>query len=226
MFGSWEIILTSGEGLESLALALNTIINLLKEADILHAAQQTDILGSFFENFLRYGNTSKDLGIVLTPRHICWLAAKSLSINEDDIVYDCSVGTGGFLIAAFNEIRETNTEDQAKKFASKNLFGVEAQARIAVLAFINMYFGGDGKHNLKVDSCFNWQLSAGSKSTRSVSFKEKDAEKKRHNRVTKVLMNPPFSLKDDKEKEPDFIDHGLNQLVDRGILFSVLPSSV
>lgn len=39
-------------------------------------------------------------------------------------------------------------------------------------------------------------------------------------------MNPPFSLKDSKEMEPDFIDHALAQLVDGGLLFVILPASV
>ncbi len=163
-------ISTTSEYLDRQADALNKIINLLKEADLVNAATQSDILGIFFENFLRYGNTSKDLGIVLTPRHICWLASEALEISQSDYVYDCSVGTGGFLVSAFNKVKESIPEIQARRFASNNLFGIEAQTRVAVLAFINMYFRGDGKHNLKIDSCFNWHISKNSKSAKKLNF--------------------------------------------------------
>jgi type I restriction-modification system DNA methylase subunit len=37
-------------------------------------------------------------------------------------------------------------------------------------------------------------------------------------------MNPPFSLK--RDKEYDFVDHALKQMVKGGLLFSILPYSV
>ena len=85
----WELIKIrpSNETLEGQARALSNIISYLKEADILHVAQSADVLGPFFESFLRYGNTSKELGIVLTPRHICWLAAEALEIKDSDVIY-------------------------------------------------------------------------------------------------------------------------------------------
>ncbi len=30
----------------------------------------TDVLGKFYEVFLKYGNGAKEIGIVLTPRHV------------------------------------------------------------------------------------------------------------------------------------------------------------
>ena len=218
----------AAETVEDLKYALERIIDLLKQHDILHAASTADVLGSFFESFLRYGNTSKDLGIVLTPRHICWLAAEILNVRSDDIVYDPSAGTGGFLVAAFNRVRKTVTPTQAQNFAKQNLYGIEASGRVAALAFVNMFFRGDGKHNLKVDSCFNWRLRPKTPTSKLLTYlprltgKQKDLSP----RVTKVLMTPPFSLKNDKQKESHFIEHALDQLAPNGLLFTVLPASV
>lgn len=218
----------AAETIEDLKAALERIIDLLKEHDILHAASTADVLGSFFESFLRYGNTSKDLGIVLTPRHICWLAAEILDIRSEDLVYDPSAGTGGFLVAAFNRVRQSVTAVQAETFAKQNLYGIEASGRVAALAFVNMFFRGDGKHNLKVDSCFNWRLRPKTASAKLMTYmprltgKQKDLPR----RVSKVLMNPPFSLKNDKQKESHFIDHALDQMAVNGLLFTVLPASV
>ncbi|MEH1814356.1 MAG: N-6 DNA methylase [Nostoc sp.] len=225
----WELIKIrpSNETLEGQARALSDIISYLKEADILHVAQSADVLGPFFESFLRYGNTSKELGIVLTPRHICWLVAEALEIKDSDIIYDPAVGTGGFLIAAFNRVRNQVPERQLKIFAKDNLFGADDTGKIAVLAFINMYFRGDGKHNIKIDSCFSYKLVGSSKSSKKPKFKEgNERTRSEVNLVTKVMMNPPFALKNSIQKEYHFVDHGLEQLANNGLLFSILPASV
>lgn len=236
----WEQVKVrhAAEHKSDLSRALQQIIGHLREADILNLISKTDILGNFFENFLRYGNTSKDLGIVLTPRHICWLASEALCIDENDIVYDPAAGTGGFLISAFNRVASITTKSKLEHFANNNIFAVEASPKVASLAFVNMFFRGDGKHNLKIDSCFNWKISKNLKNG-DVSFikfesaSEKAAkESEEHGKskieagATKVLMNPPFSLKNDLQKETDFIDHGLDCLQDNGLLFCIIPSSV
>lgn len=225
----WELIKIrpSNETLEGQARALSNIISYLKEADILHVAQSADVLGPFFESFLRYGNTSKELGIVLTPRHICWLAAEAPEIKDSDIIYDPAVGTGGFLVAAFNRVRNQVPERQLKIFAKDNLYGADDTGRIAVLAFINMYFRGDGKHNIKIDSCFSYRLVGSSRTSKKPKFKEGNERSRAEvSIVTKVMMNPPFALKNSVQKEYHFVDHGLEQLADNGLLFSVLPASV
>ena len=41
-----------------------------------------DVLGKFYEVFLKYGNGAKEIGIVLTPRHITRFASEVLDINS------------------------------------------------------------------------------------------------------------------------------------------------
>lgn len=216
----------SNENLANQAAALNDIIEKLKAADILNSVRRTDVLGAFFESFLRYGNTSKDLGIVLTPRHLCWLAAESLEISAADRVYDPAAGTGGFLVAAFNRVKDIVDEHRAISFATNNLFGIEVSGKVAALAFVNMYFRGDGRHNLKIDSSLRYRLVA-TATTGTPTFEEGvERQAAEQPAITRVLMNPPFGLKAAKEQEPYFVDHALGQLVDRGLLYAVLPASI
>lgn len=42
----------------------------------------TDVLGKFYEVFLKYGNGAKEIGIVLTPRHITKWAVEVLDVNR------------------------------------------------------------------------------------------------------------------------------------------------
>jgi type I restriction enzyme M protein len=58
----------------------------------------TDVLGQFYEVFLKYGNGAKDIGIVLTPRHITRFAVDILGVSPTDLVLDPACGTGGFLV--------------------------------------------------------------------------------------------------------------------------------
>lgn len=221
----WESIKISysEEDLTAKAKGLSEVLEILKEAEVSSLAQEQDILGNFFESFLKYGNTSKELGIVLTPRHICKLAADCVGITSEDVVLDIAAGTGGFLVAAYNRIKAQKTISVARDFAKNNIYGCEDSGSVAALAFINMYLRGDGKHNLKADSCFNWDLQIAHDKpafvTRAIGPNDAPG-------ATKVLMNPPFSLKTNVQSETDFIDHGLRQLEPNGVLFAIVPSSV
>lgn len=192
------------------------------------AAMRTgsDVLGRFYETFLKYGNGAKDLGIVLTPRHITEFAAEVLNVTHNDIVYDPTCGTGGFLVSCFYRVRSNSNQSQLDAFRLYRIFGVDLQSSVSTLAIVNMIFRGDGRNNIINDDCFTQGL-IDTKINNEVSAKfvsrDEAADKKRV--VTKVLMNPPFALKKSAEKEYRFIDHALEQMEDSGLLFSILPCS-
>lgn len=203
-----------------------------------------DILGTFYEVFLKYGNGAKDIGIVLTPRHITKFVAQVLNITHNDLVLDPCCGTGGFLVSAFDEVRKkTNDKDDFEKFRLYGIYGIEEQDAIISLAIVNMIFRGDGKNNMIEGNCFRKWLNA--KTENKTYFaeylpddkidpeddsyfypKNKMEKKDRTSPITKVMMNPPFALKKGAEKEYKFIEHALKQMEDGGILFSILPISV
>jgi type I restriction enzyme M protein len=182
-----------------------------------------DLLGKFYEVFLKYGNGAKDIGIVLTPRHITEFSSYILNIQADDLVYDPACGTGGFLVAAYDRVRQ-NQPDEVEMFKKHKIFGVEQQANVAALAIVNMIFRGDGKNNIINGDCLALHLN------RKIRNRELSAEYQNvagdRKPVTKVLMNPPFSLKRDDEQEYTFIDHALGQMSEDGLLLAVVPISV
>src|SRR5207245_5520459 len=102
----------------------------------------TDVLGKFYEVFLKYGNGAKEIGIVLTPRHITKFAVDVLGITDRDVVYDPTCGTGGFLVAAFDEVKRNHSEVLVNRFKENNLFGVEQEPEVVALAIVNMIFRG------------------------------------------------------------------------------------
>jgi predicted RNA methylase len=183
----------------------------------------TDVLGQFYEVFLKYGNGAKEIGIVLTPRHITRFAVEAVGVSHSDVVCDLACGTGGFLVAAFDHVRRTCTTAQLERFKEHNLFGVEQESYVAVLAIVNMIFRGDGKHNITEGNCFTTNIVKRIiDGNPSAAFSDKPA-KEGNEPVTRVLMNPPFALRASLDKEYRFVSRALSLMADGGLLFSLLP---
>lgn len=183
-----------------------------------------DVLGQFYEVFLKYANWAKELGIVLTPRHITRYAADVMNIGLHDIVLDITCGTGGFLVAALDYVKKNFSEQQVDDFKRYSIFGLEQEPSVASLAIVNMIFRGDGKNNILERDCFVKYLAPTTiNGKRTAKFIDSQAA---NPPINKVLMNPPFALKKGSEKEYKFVNHALNQMEDGGYLFSILPYSV
>lgn len=192
----------------------------------IHSAMKSgkDILGGFYEAVLKYGNGAKEIGIVLTPRHITHFAAEVLDVQPSDIILDPTCGTGGFLVAAFDRVKKIcKNEGEFGKFTDWGLYGIEEQDPIIALALVNMIFRGDGKNNIIEGDCFRKWLNAKTRDGIAAAEYLKKDEKGRIPPVTKVLMNPPFPKKKTDTKEYLFIEQALKQMQDEGVLFSVIP---
>lgn len=187
----------------------------------------TDVLGKFYEVFLKYGNGAKEIGIVLTPRHITRFAAEILNVTTKDIAYDPTSGTGGFLVAAYDKAKRNAQDDDIEYFKNNGLYGIEQEPEVAALAIVNMIFRGDGKNNIIEGNCFSKALCAKIKNSKLTAsfYNISDLPRVKTPAATKVLMNPPFALKRNDEKEYKFVQHALEQMQDDGLLFSVLPVS-
>ena len=185
-----------------------------------------DVLGQFYEVFLKYGNGAKEIGIVLTPRHVTKLAAEVMDIKHTDFVLDPTCGTGGFLVAAFDEVKKKSTKDDFEAFARIGLYGIEQQDPVVSLALVNMIFRGDGKNNIIEGDCFaKWLETTTNRDGETIAeYLQKDSNE-RIPPITKVLMNPPFPKKKTDKKEFLFIEQALKQMQDGMLLFSVLPYS-
>ncbi|TAE68071.1 MAG: methyltransferase [Bacteroidetes bacterium] len=169
-----------------------------------------DVLGQLYIEFLRYANSDKGLGIVLTPPHITELFSELAQVNKNSIAFDNCTGTGGFLISAMKKMIEDAKGDTQKiaEIKSKQLLGVEYQSHIFALAVSNMYIHQDGKTNIINGSCFDEDI-----------INEVKAQK-----PTVGFLNPPY--KGDKKNDTDeleFIFNNLECLVDGGTCIAIVP---
>ncbi|HLF16122.1 MAG TPA: N-6 DNA methylase [Candidatus Thermoplasmatota archaeon] len=201
------------------------IVKTIQELDSLNIRSAmnsgTDVLGKFYEVFLKYGNGAREIGIVLTPRHITTFAAEVLGITAKDVVYDPCCGTGGFLVAALDHVKRTSRKLDVDSFKENNIYGVDQDTPVVTLAIVNMIFRGDGKNNIVEGNCFHKHVVK--QKNGKVDFSNVPAQSDDGKVISKVLMNPPFPTSGGQDKEYEFVDTALAQMQDNGLLFSVLP---
>lgn len=197
----------------------------LREMNIRSAINSgTDALGQFYETFLKYANDASEMGIVLTPRHITKFGVDVMGLKHDDLIFDPTCGTGGFLVAALDSIREKHYgihPDVYDSFRNDCLFGVEQADDVFGLALVNMIFRGDGKSRIHNGNCFDNQFVRNQNGNVIRLKKNEEANGPTTPPFTRVLMNPPFAI---AEKEREFVDYALNQMRSGGMLFAILPN--
>ncbi len=199
----------------SLSKKENVLKELIDEIDeninqFIKTHEYFDVLGQLYIEFLRYANSDKGLGIVLTPPHITELFAELAEVNKNSIVYDNCTGTGGFLISAMRTMLEDAKGDETKEkeIKSKQLIGVEYQSHIFALAVSNMYIHQDGKTNILNGSCFDQNI----------------IDEVKEQKPTVGFLNPPYQSNKSKDiDEYEFILNNLECLVDGGICIAIVP---
>jgi hypothetical protein len=201
----------------SLSKKENILKNIIDEIDeninsFIKTHKYFDVLGQLYIEFLRYANSDKGLGIVLTPPHITDFFADLAQVNKNSVAYDNCTGTGGFLISAMKRmiLDAKDDEKKIKAIKAKQLIGTEYQAHIFALAVSNMYIHQDGKTNIINGNCFDDEV---------ISFvKEKNP--------TVGFLNPPYKAnKRNDTEEMEFILNNLDCLVDGATCIAIIPIS-
>jgi hypothetical protein len=201
-----EALTLTGGDFSRLSSKIQRIISILKRLNIRSVLQtDTDFLGLFYEAFLRYGYDNNALGIVFTPRHITRFCVDLIGARLADRIIDIASGTGGFLVAAFDEMMSKAKGPKAIKKIKDSLYGFDTNPTVWALATLNMFFRGDGKSHIENISCFD---------------KKTEIEGK----FTRAFLNPPFSQ--DEEPERDFIDLALDSLEPGGLLAVVVKAGI
>lgn len=139
---------------ERIRIRENSFEQILKELEHYNLSKTSaDIKGIAFEEFL--GTTFRgELGQFFTPRTVVDFMVTILAPKEDDIICDPCCGSGGFLIKAFQYIRDRveknkklSKNDKLQKIqdaAAHHFFGTDANPRMARTAKMNMIMHGDG----------------------------------------------------------------------------------
>ena len=170
-----------------------------------------DALGIFYHEFIKYtaGNAGHELGIVLTPEHLCDFMCEIGDIGVNDTVIDICCGTGSFLVSAMKHmIDKAKNTNEIAHIKQKQLYGIEIQANIYTIAITNMIIRGDGQTNIYNMDCF--QFKPNSLSNKQPVF-------------TVGLLNPPYAMRNMPELK--FVKQLLDFLAPHGVGVVVVPVS-
>lgn len=206
---------------------LQKLIVLIDETD--WTSIDTDIKAAAFEGLLEKAASEgkKGAGQYFTPRILIQSMVRCVQpdprVNKDFSIDDPAVGTGGFLIAAYEWLKEQTKggaldRETARRIRTNTYFGNELVARPRRLALMNLYLHRVEPHITLGDSIYE---APGSK------------------RYDVILMNPPFGSKgasqapdrDDfvvqtSNKQLNFIQHVLTTLKPGGRAAVVVPDNV
>ncbi len=168
-----------------------------------------DILGKFYSEFIKYTGSDAKSGLVLTPSHITDLFCDLIDLNQDDIVYDCCCGTGGFLVSAMKKMITLagNNIEKIEKIKSNQLIGTEVRSDMFAYACSNMMMRGDGKSNIYNNDCFDNEHKKLVKSLKP----------------TVAMLNPPYS--EGADGQLDFILNAMDSLEKGGRCIAIVQMS-
>ena len=147
---------------------LSYIVSELQKYSFLQT--KTDVKGDAYEELVGE-NLRGDRGEFFTPRNVCEMVMKMIfsrysprRLNSLKIL-DCCCGTGGFLVASINILRETIKESESKRggseaeidsrvagrikeIAERNLFGMDINPFLVRTTQMNLVMHGDGSANV------------------------------------------------------------------------------
>ncbi|MGA2417705.1 MAG: N-6 DNA methylase [Candidatus Staskawiczbacteria bacterium] len=149
-------------------------------------------------------------GQYFTPRHAIAMAVKMLNPKKDEYVIDPACGSGGFLIACMNYVKEKYLKSELEKqdYAKEYLYGIDFADETAKVSRALMLIAGDGRsHLFKLNSLDTreWQgedkdkLHARSELLQRLEKFKDYAEEEENKKSFKnfgfdvLLTNPPFA---------------------------------
>lgn len=110
-------------------------------------------LGDFYESLLPILGTQNELGQFRTPRHIIDFIIRVIDPSIGEKIADPACGTAGFLVSAFNYLKEKYTEngrlslnpEQIKQLYNDTIYGWDMEPLMVKFSLANLYL-----HGLKV----------------------------------------------------------------------------
>jgi len=204
------------------------LINHFNKYDLLPSNFEfPDLLGAAYEYLLKEfaDSAGKKGGEFYTPSHVKKLMVRLVKPEEGMIIYDPTVGSGGFLIEAFHYVEERgqNTNNLA-------LYGQENNGLTWSICKMNMILHGINDARIENEDVLT-----------NPGFLENGYIKK----FDRVLANPPFSEnytranmqfqerfkygftpENGKKADLMFLQHMIASLKDNGIMATVMPHGV
>lgn len=201
---------------------LKKVITLIDEEKWL--VMDGDVKGAIYESILEKNGQDKKSGAgqYFTPRSLIQAMVDVTRPKIGETVCDPACGTGGFLLAAYDYMKNQSQDKEKQDFLrNEALSGVDNTALVVTLASMNLYLHGIGTN-------------------RSPIVCRDSLEKAPENLVDVILANPPFGTRpagsveisrddfyvDTKNNQLNFLQHMMVSLKQGGRAAVVLPDNV
>ena len=183
-----------------------------------------DVKGAIYESILEKNGQDKKSGAgqYFTPRPLIQAMVDCLQPQSGETVCDSACGTGGFLLAAYDYMKNQSSSKEKLDFLNNQaLHGVDNTPLVVTLASMNLYLHGIGTN-------------------RSPVVCEDSLEKEPQTLVDVILANPPFGTRpagsveinrpdfyvETKNNQLNFLQHMMLMLKTGGRAAVVLPDNV
>ncbi len=160
---------------------LQRLINHFSQYNFGNTYISSDLLGDAYEYLIKQfaADAGKKGGEFYTPREVEKIIMSILKPHQKDHIYDPTVGSGGFLLEAYDYLKQKSGEKIAKTLY---LYGQEQNLATFAIAKINMFLHGlDSADIRRGDTLANPQFLSQQGSLQTFDI---------------VVANPPYSIKD------------------------------
>lgn len=201
---------------------LKKVISMIDEEQWL--VMDGDVKGAIYEGILEKNGQDKKSGAgqYFTPRPLIQAMVDCIKPKIGETVCDPACGTGGFLLAAYDCMKQQSQDKDKREFLNnKALHGVDNTPLVVTLASMNLYLHGIGTDRCPI-AC------------------EDSLEKEPDTLVNVILANPPFGTRpagsvdinrpdfyvETKNNQLNFLQHMMLMLKTGGRAAVVLPDNV
>ena len=170
-----------------------TLKDMINEVDNLQFRtneQKHELSALYEEKIKNMGNSGRNGGEYYTPRPLIKSIVKVIDPKIGETVYDGAVGSAGFLVEAFENIKQSKslTTSELKKLQTKTFYGAEKKTLAYIIGIMNMILHGIESPNI----------------IHKNTLEDNIQEIQNKDRVDVILANPPFGAKEKANIQENF----------------------
>ena len=168
---------------------LRDVVNLVNRINF-NSSDDIHTLGHLYESMLReMRDAAGDSGEFYTPRPVIRFIAQQVNPRLGETVLDPAVGTGGFLVEAYEHLKpQVKSVEDRRQLQEETLSGVEKKPMPYLLGMMNLLLHGLDTPNLRRDNALSHPLS-------------QITDRARYN---VIMTNPPFGGEEERGIQDNF----------------------
>ena len=169
---------------------LREVINQVDELRFRSHKEKHEMSYLYEDKIKNMGNAGRNGGEYYTPRPLIKTIVKVVAPQVGETIYDGAVGSAGFLVEAFEYLRESKklTTKDIETLQKKTFYGKEKKSLAYIIGIMNMILHGIEAPNI---------VHTNTLSENIMDIEEKD-------RFDIIMANPPFGGKERKEVQQNF----------------------